>query len=631
MNFIQERQKDKNLIRIPMHKELEQALNLLNEGKEEEALESIANFENVEELNQDDLHNYRGLKAFILFYMGRVQECLKIVEENYQESRKQNKPLLIIDSIFLKWQIMVLLGRAPKLWEDVVSCEKLLKSASQEPPYEVKLREGYLFFMKGYFHYWEHNYDKAIKHHKKCLEIFKNYYISLSIVPHVLNILGGSYTFKGELDLALKYNEESLALYKGSSLITKMGRAGLYQFIGTIFFQKGDLDQAIEYLKKSLKIFEQTTPGLWVAWVSVDYTSLIKVFLYKDSPDEAQEYLERFSHYLEQNKKSEKYPWYRLSKARLLRSSSRIRDRAEAEKILKQLTEKHKSTKSIANHGLSEEFSEVLIELCDYYLEELRSTNNLKIIDDIKPLVIRLLKESERTNSYTLQAQAHLLYGKISLLQMNMGDTRRYLTQAQHIAEEHSLQLLARAISTEHDNLLEQLDKWEEFKASDAPISERMALASLNESVELLQRKRAIKAPELINEEPVLLLILAGGGILLFSYPFSDEIKIEDEIFGGFLSALTSFSDEVFSVGLDRAKFGQYTVLMNNIADFSFCYVFKGQTYIAKKKLANFTENFQKNTSMMQILNKFNQTNQVIEVKDFPFLEGFIKEIFTNK
>ena len=68
----------------------------------------------------------------------------------------------------------------------------------------------------------------------------KNYNISLSIVPHVLNILGGSYTFKGELDLALKYNEESLALYKGSSLITKMGRAGLYQFIGTIFFQKGD-------------------------------------------------------------------------------------------------------------------------------------------------------------------------------------------------------------------------------------------------------------------------------------------------------------------------------------------------------------------------------------------------------
>jgi len=128
----------------------------------------------------------------------------------------------------------------------------------------------------------------------------------------------------------------------------------------------------------------------------------------------------------------------------------------------------------------------------------------------------------------------------------------------------------------------------------------------------------------------VLLLILAGGGILLFSYPFSDELKVDDELFGGFLSAITSFSDEVFSVGLDRAMFGQYTVLMKNIGEFSFCYVLKGQTYLAQKKLANFIENFQKNTSMMQTLSKFNQTSQVIELNDFPFLEGFIKGIFVN-
>jgi len=41
--------------------------------------------------------------------------------------------------------------------------------------------------------------------------------------------------------------------------------------------------------------------------------------------------------------------------------------------------------------------------------------------------------------------------------------------------------------------------------------------------------------------------------------------------------------------------------------------------------------NFQKNTSVMQTLNKFNQSNQVIELKDFHFLEGSIKGIFTNK
>jgi len=212
-----------------------------------------------------------------------------------------------------------------------------------------------------------------------------------------------------------------------------------------------------------------------------------------------------------------------------------------------------------------------------------------------------------------------------------MGDARRYLTQAQNIAEDHSFQLLAQQISREHDFLLEQMDKWEEFNKSNAPISERMDLASLDESVELMQQKRAVKQSELNNEDPVLLLIVALGGILLFSYPFSDEIKIDDELFGGFLSAFTSFSDEVLSEGLDRARFGQYTVLMENIADYSICYLFKGQTYLAKKKLLDFTTNFQKNTSMMQTLDKFNKTSQVIELKDLPFLEGFIKGIFTNK
>jgi hypothetical protein len=34
---------------------------------------------------------------------------------------------------------------------------------------------------------------------------------------------------------------------------------------------------------------------------------------------------------------------------------------------------------------------------------------------------------------------------------------------------------------------------------------------------------------------------------------------------------------------------------------------------------------------MMQTLNKFQQTSQLIELEDFPFLEGFITETFINK
>ncbi|MFW9940547.1 MAG: tetratricopeptide repeat protein [Candidatus Thorarchaeota archaeon] len=617
---------------LSIQKELEKTIFLINEGKIEEALQIITNFEKREDLNLKDQHYCRFIKGIILHNMGRFQECFRTAEQDYQESKSQNNPLFLIDSILTKWNLLVLLWRQSEAWEDVVLCEKLLKSAVQEPPVEVKLREGFFHYMIGYYCFWEHNYDKAIEHHTRSLSIFENIEISFIVVPNNLFILGASYTAKGELDLALASHKKSLDLSIGKNLLmTNIINGSTYHNIGEIYFQKGDLEQAIEYYEKGVEILDiQYTFEAVNIRVGLIYNSMIQLFLYKDSPKEAQKCLERFSQYLEQNKITKNFSWYKLSNARILRSSSRVRDRAEAEKILKNLIERHEVAKDQSIYGVPEEFSHALIELCDFYLEELRLTNELKIIDDIQPLIIRLLKESERTKSYTFQAQTYLLHGKISLLLLNMGDARRYITQAQNTAEEHGLQLLAREISREHDKLLEQLDKWEELNKSNASISERMALASLDESVELIQRKRAIKTQELINEEPVLLLILAGGGILLFSYPFSDEVKVDDELFGGFLSAISTFSDEALSEGLDRAKFGQYTVLIENLVDFSFCYLFKGQTYLAKKKLSNFAENFQNNTSMMRTLNKFHQTSQVMELKDFPFLEGFIKGIFKN-
>ncbi|MFW9897311.1 MAG: tetratricopeptide repeat protein, partial [Candidatus Thorarchaeota archaeon] len=561
---------------------------------------------------------------------GKFQESLQIAELEYQEYRDKNKPIFLVDSLVLKWSLFFVLGKGPELWEDLVSTEKVFKSVIQDSPLEVNLRKGFIFFMKGYFFYWEKKYDEAIELHKKTLEIFEEYVLGLLMVPFVLNVLGLCYSAKGELELALEANKKSLTLSKRGSVIILLINGSNNHSIGDIYFQKGDIDQAIDYYEKSLNIHEKISNWVAMVWTGINYDGLIRASLYNESHEEAVNYLNQFYQYMEKNKISKDFHWYRLSKARTLRSSSRVRDRAEAEKILKELIEGHKLFKNQLAHGIPDELSEVIIELCDFYLEELRLTNDLKIIEDIKPLIKRLLNESVRTNSYILQVKTYLLYSKISLLLLNMGDARRYLSQAQQVADDHGLQLLAREISTEHDKLLEQLDKWEEFNKSNAPISDRMELASLDESLDLIQRKRAIKPPESTNEEPVLLLIMALGGILLFSYPFSDEIKINDELFGGFLSAFTSISDEVLSEGLDRAKFGQYTVLMENIADFSFCYLFKGQTYLAKKKLANFTENFQKNTSMMQTLDKFNQSAQVMELKNFPFLEGFIKRIFID-
>jgi len=313
----------------------------------------------------------------------------------------------------------------------------------------------------------------------------------------------------------------------------------------------------------------------------------------------------------------------------LLRST-RTRERAKAERFLIQEIERRDKILSRSTLGVPGA-SPILaiIELCDYYLEELRSTNDLGILDDIIPLIDRLLKETKRTKSISLHSHTLLLQGQISLLQMNMGDARRYLTQAQNIAESHGLQLLARAISSEHDKLLEQLNKWETLKNTKAPISERLNLTLLDDTVDRMQGRLAVSPPELSDESPLLLLIISEGGVLTFSYPFVNEWNRDNELFGSFISAFSSISNEYFSEGLDRVKFGQHMALLRSNKPFLICYLFKGQTYKAIQKIDKFIALIQDDVSIQNTLDKYYQTGQILELKEFPFLESLIKGIFT--
>ena len=164
-----------------------------------------------------------------------------------------------------------------------------------------------------------------------------------------------------------------------------------------------------------------------------------------------------------------------------------------------------------------------------------------------------------------------MLEAKLALIKFDLKSARRFLTEAQKIAESYSLKQLAMRISHEHDELLRKIKMWEQLKESEAALSERLELAGLNEQMENMVKRRMIEVPEISKEVPVMLLILTEGGNLLFSKKFMEKFSFEDDILGGFLTTINYFINEVFSEGLDRAVFGQYTLLMmsaepNNMA-----------------------------------------------------------------
>ena len=143
--------------------------------------------------------------------------------------------------------------------------------------------------------------------------------------------------------------------------------------------------------------------------------------------------------------------------------------------------------------------------------------------------------------------------------------------------------------------------------------------------------KREINVPQLSDEEPVLLLIVSEGGVPFFSQSFMMDKSFEDHLFGGFFTAINTFINETFSEGLERASFGEHTLLMNSVSPFLMCYVYKGQSYTAQNRIKSFINEIKSNKELWNTFEKFYQMNRKIDTTDIPSLESLIQEIFIQK
>jgi hypothetical protein len=185
----------------------------------------------------------------------------------------------------------------------------------------------------------------------------------------------------------------------------------------------------------------------------------------------------------------------------------------EAEEILKEIIEEKGS----------EYYLDALLELCDLLLVELRMTNDLEVLEEIESYIARILDESERMSSYTLLAETYFLKAKLALLTLDMKKARRFLTQAQQIAERWDHKLLASRISIEHDKLLKQQSMWQNLKDTEISLSERIKLAGLDEQMSQLLQKSSTFATQVREEEVTIhrerkICIVCKGDVLGFMY-----------------------------------------------------------------------------------------------------------------
>lgn len=637
--------------------ELLQAQKLIDDGKFKEALQLVNDFGKKKDLSSHERISYYIFKSRLAEYFADNKECTKYAEKAYQESQNFENSLLLLDIYLQMVDSLIWNSKTKKASKFIKKCEDLLNILPQELSTVLTKRKGYLLWLKGIMFFERGEFEKALESAKQSLAIRQELGNNIDIAESLLQLchfswrfgnlnhalkyvkscqtlakkfnwveiiyrcysnLGVIYTLKGELDMALSYNEKVLKYAKKENNFFKI--SSMYNNIGMIYQEKGDFSRALENLEKSISIKENRGVNIEIFMVT---DTLFQLALDMNDLDKAQRYLNRMKQITDQTESKLMHQAYNIDRAIYLKNSPRAFNRGKAEEILKQLIRE-----GISRYEL---LQDALLNLCDLLLTELCATNDSEILTDLEGYISQLLDTVKNSRSYSLLAETYLLRARLALITMEIIKARKFLTKAQEIANRYGLDRLAIKISNEHDELLKKLEVWEKLKGSKAPISERMKLAQLNEQMERMIRRREIDVPKHTDEEPILLLIVSEGGTPFFSQFFIEDHSFKDHLFGGFLSAINSFMNEMFSEELDRASFGEYTLLMNSISPFMIFYIYKGLSYSAQHRLKLFNNELKRNKDIWKTIENYYQRNKEIQINDIPLLDSIINDIFIEK
>ncbi|MFX1325266.1 MAG: hypothetical protein ACFE8N_09925 [Promethearchaeota archaeon] len=269
---------------------------------------------------------------------------------------------------------------------------------------------------------------------------------------------------------------------------------------------------------------------------------------------------------------------------------------------------------------------------CNNLLNKLKISNSPKVIKDINELIIVLLKKTEKYELYSYLAEAKMAQAKLSLCQLNFDKATTLLTKAQRLAELHGLPGLAIRISDVHDKILDSLTIWESFNI-DTPMLTRLKLSSFDRVIategviERILGKLKVEILPIVEEKPLMLLIMDNDGNTYFKYSFTKD-WVYDDLFSSFMAAFNTFSSEIFSKSIDRIKIDENLIIINPISPFLVCYVIEGKSYSALKKVIYFSDLIRNTSEIWGSLQKSVITSEMLEINNPPSLGIALNKIF---
>ncbi len=442
---------------------------------------------------------------------------------------------------------LISLDKALKLIE---KCEYFLNKFEEGTSKVIRQKQASLNYIKSLYYFFKSDSDNALKHAEQSLEVREEIGNKLEIAESI-NIIGVIYTyFKYDWDHAIAYLEkskilaeecnqkhiiaynlmsfgvlyalkgeleQSVSILKQSQeLFKKLGNkrhlSQSFNIIANIYKQKGNLEQSLECLEQALKLSEEIG-NKWTMGYTL--STIIEICVSKKDNKKALKYLEMFKQINDDQGNKMMSILYSLSEALVLKMSPRIRNRAKAEELLRQIIKEESITGDISIIAL--------VNLFDLLLVELRTTNDLEIFNELKPLINQLITISEKTKSFWILTETYLLQAKLSLVDFKMKKAQRFLIQAQQIAKRYDLEQLTIKITNENEDLLKKLDLWEKLKETNASLADRLELARLDEQIIGMVQNLTELTPQITEENVAIskdkkICLVCRGEILRYTY-----------------------------------------------------------------------------------------------------------------
>ncbi len=598
----------------------EEIKNLVNLRKFKEALQIIQEIEDDLDQTKQNYFLIKLEQSRILNLEGKLHDALVILLKNYQECQIKDFPLISLDFVIECIKSFFRLGKLEKALEYHDLGHRLIATLPDITQKELTKREAMLgvyysgiLWQKGNYENLIHLLDELLQKQKKfgnkketaSLLIAKSViyndqgkidvglnclFSALSICQEInaielliaiYNNIGFVYEKRGDFQEALHYFKKITEISVTENLSP---RCSVLDNIGNIYRQLGDLEQSQQYLLQAINIGEKLGNNYKLTHY---YFNIIRTLLEQKNIEQAQQYLLQFGKIADiENSKAVIFR-YKIAQAIMLKASHRARDRYQAQTMLLDLVQEENYEYDYMIH--------VIINLCDLLIADLKITNEQEIIGEISELIERLQKIAEKYGSHSLFGESYLLRAKLSLVTLDLIESRKFLIKAQKIAEKNGLTKLAIYVSNEHDNLLKEESKLLEMKKFNAGLSERIQYSGIHEQISIMNLEKGHTESEVKEEQPLLFVIMNETGTAFYKYSFSHSLKIHGQLLSGFLSAMNAFCTEFFSGSFDRAKFGDNFLTIARAPPFVICYIFKGSSYLAQFKIKNFLKKFNEN------------------------------------